>query len=206
MPDHKLKQRNSFNLFLNEHFNWLVMVGVLFVFIFAYLFFIGPKLEITKSAIKDNIEAQQKLFSEQEKKLRDLKTIQEVYSEILPADLARFDGVLPNQYLKETLFGELEEIIVDRGFLLNSVVLSSDMEAPADPNSIGLPEMGTPDTSRVGTITANVSIGAIDYNGFKQLLTSLEANSRLFDIENVNFSHESETADFEISTYYYKSL
>lgn len=206
MPDNKLKQRNSFNLFLNEHFNWLVMAGMIFIFIFAYLFFIGPKLNITKSAIKDNIEAQQKLLLEQEKKLRDLKTMQEVYSEILPADLARFNGVLPNQYLKEALFGELEEIIVDRGFLLSSIVLSSDMAAPADPNSIGLPEMGTADTSRVGVITANVSVSAIDYAGFKQLLATLEANSRLFDIKNVTFSHEAETADFEISTYYYKSL
>ena len=87
MPDNKLKQRNSFNLFLNEHFNWLVMAGMIFIFIFAYLFFIGPKLNITKSAIKDNMEAQQKLLLEQEKKLRDLKTMQEVYSEILRADL-----------------------------------------------------------------------------------------------------------------------
>ncbi len=206
MPDNKLKQRNSFNLFLNEHFSWLLMVGVLFVFVIAYVFFIGPKLQMTKAAIKDNIEAQQRLFAEQEKKLRDLKTIQEVYAAILPADLARFNGVLPNEYLKETLFGEIEEIIIDRGFLLKSIVLTSDMGTASSPTEIGLPEMGSPDTSRVGTVSANVSIGAIDYAGFKQLLTSLEANARLFDIKNVNFSQSAETAEFQIVTYYYKSL
>ncbi len=208
MPDNKLKQRNSLNLFLNEHFNWLVMAGVLFIFIFAFLFFIGPKLQITKAAIKDNIEAQQRLYAEQEKKLRDLKTMQQVYDEILPADLARFDGVLPDQYIKETLFGELEEIIVSRGFLLKTVVLSSDMEKKSvGNNEIGLPDIGSNDkTGPVGTVTATISIGAVDYNGLKQLLIALEANSRLFDIKNVSFSQDAETADLEIVTYYFKSL
>lgn len=206
MSDHRLKQRNSFNLFLNEHFSWLLFVGMLLVFVIAYFFFIGPKLQTTKVIIKDNIEAQERLYLEQEKKLRDLKTIQEVYSEILPADLARFDGVLPDKYLKETLFGEIEEIIIDRGFLLKSIVLTADV-GMINSNDTGMPEMGgSLETGRVGTVGADIAIGAIDYAGYKQLLTSLEANARLFDIKYVNFSESAETAEFQIVTYYFKSL
>lgn len=204
MPSNKLQYKNELNLFLNEYFNVIVLVGMIFIFLFAYLFFLGPKFKLTTAAIMDNVEAQKRLHAEQVKKLRDLETIKRLHDDIAPADLARFNSVLPNRYIKEALFGELEEIIVQQGFLIQSVDIQADKDA-SSPNLAGMPDMGSGgDGGRVGQIRITISVGAIDYAGFKQLLRTLEANSRLFDIDSVDFSEGGNSATLELITYYYK--
>lgn len=204
MPDNKLQQKNSLNIFLNERFNLLVILGVVLIFVFGYFLFIGPKLKLTVETISDNVETQKRLYSEQQKKLNDLKIMQATYDKITPEDLERFNGVLPNVYLEETLFGELEEIITQRGFLIESVTIESNPEA-ANSN---LPAMGgsVEALEGVGEITVRVSISAINYSGLKQLLTALEVNSRLFDIKEVTFSDNENSAQLELITYYYQPL
>lgn len=206
MPTKKLQKNNNINIFLNDYFNIFIFVGLVFVFGFSYFLFIKPKLELTKSAIQDNIEIQKKLFVEQEKKLRDLKTMKEVYDEISPTDLKKFEGILPSNYVKEVLFGELEEIIIKQGFLINSVSIEADdtEDNAAGGNATNMPEMGGGGlSSNIGMIKLSVSVGAVDYNGFKQLLKVIETNSRLFDLDTVSFGGD-ESTQLELITYYYK--
>ncbi len=204
MPSNKLQHKNELNLFLNEYFNVIVLIGMIIVFAFSYFFFLGPKFKLTTAAIMENVEAQKRLQAEQVKKLRDLETIKRLHEDISPADLARFNSVLPNRYIKEALFGEIEEIIVQQGFLIQSVDIKADKDA-SGPSPTGIPEMGSGgDGSSVGQIRITISVGAIDYVGFKQLLRTLEANSRLFDIDSVDFSEGGNSVTLELITYYYK--
>jgi len=201
------KQKNNLNLFLNDYFNLLVLIGLVIVLTLVYFLIISPKLKTSVAIMQDSIESQKKLYVEQERKLRDLKTVKRIYEEIVPADLTKFNYILPDSYVKERLFGELEEIITRQGFLLSSISLTSDQQ---EPGVIPLPEMGSDngeDTlSNVGQISISLEIGAIDYAGLKQLLRNLEANSRLFDIQSLTFSHGDNTAQLEMITYYYKPL
>ncbi len=198
-----LQDKNSLNIVLNEYFNLLTLLVLLVVFALAYFLFIGPKFELTKTAIRENIESQKKLYAEQERKLRDLKTVKEVFDNISPADLKKFNNVLPDNYIKEQLFGELEEIVVKDGFLISTMTVTSDETVDADGNP--MPAAGAPtDNEKIGKVTVSVSIGAINYQGLKTLLKTFEANSRLFDIESVNFSESGNSAQLEFVTYYYK--
>jgi hypothetical protein len=206
----KNNQQNKYpiSLFLNEYFNVLVIGFIIIIFALAYFLLIGPKFKSTTTVIKENIETQKKLYAEQEKKLKDLKTIKSIYEKISPADLNKFNGVLPDYYIKEQLFGELEEIIVDSGFLIGSVSITSDEvieEGGEAAPTIGSNAGGIAG-ERVGKITVSVTIAAIDYSGFKNMLKTFEANSRLFDIENVSFSEAGNSAQLELVTYYYKPL
>lgn len=204
MPKNKLQQKNEINLFLNEYFNVVVLIVMVFIFIFSYLFFLGPKFKLTTAAIMENVEAQKRLQAEQVKKLRDLEKMKSLYEEISAADLSRFNSVLPNHYIKEALFGELEEIIIQQGFLIQSVDIKADKE-DVGADAVVMPDMG-PDgnASAVGEIRITLSVGAINYSGFKQLLRTLETNSRLFDIDSVDFSEGENSATLELVTYYYK--
>ncbi|MFA6514568.1 MAG: hypothetical protein WCT50_04770 [Patescibacteria group bacterium] len=215
MIKNNIQNKNSLNLFLNEYFNVLVVLLLVIIFTLAYFLLIGPKFSATVTVIKENIEMQKKIYAEQEKKFADLKIIKDVYDQISLADLSKFNGILPQAYVKEQLFGELEEIIVNSGFLINSVAISSD-EVASDNNGEAMPPVeteiptiGSASASageRVGKIMITVSVGAIDYSGFKSLLRTIEANSRLFDVESVNFSEGGNSADLQLVTYYYKSL
>lgn len=200
-----LQNKNSLNIFLNEYFNLLILLVLVVVFALAYVLFIGPKFQLTTTTIKENIEGQKRLYAEQEKKLRDLKTVKTVFDNISPADLKKFNGVLPDKYIKEQLFGELEEIVVKNGYLISSMNVTGDDEV--DPSGKEMPAAGVPtDTGRVGKVTVTVTIGAIDYQGFKTLLKTFEMNSRLFDIESVSFSQSGNSAQLEFVTYYYKPV
>jgi hypothetical protein len=199
-----LQDKNSLNLVLNEYFNLLTLLILLVVFALAYFLFIGPKYQSTSATIRENIESQKKLYAEQEKKLRDLKTVKDVFDNISPADIKKFNGVLPDNYIKEQLFGELEEIVVKNGFMVSTVSVSSDDQVDASGNA--MPTAGAPaGDEKIGKVTVTVSIGAINYQGLKTLLKTFEANSRLFDIESVSFSEAGNSAQLEFVTYYYKT-
>src|SRR5680860_456374 len=71
-----LQNKNSLNLFLNQYFNLFTLLLLLIIFAFAYFLIIGPKFQSTTTTIKDNIVGQKRLYTEQEKKLRDLKTFE----------------------------------------------------------------------------------------------------------------------------------
>ncbi len=197
MATHDLKNKNSQNLFLNNYFN-IILVGVVIVVLaLAYFIIIKPKYDATISSINVTIQQQKRLYTEQQKKLNNLKTIADLYKKIPTADLNKFNGVLPDDYVRERLYGELEEIIASNGFILNSV--SIEQSPVADPNN-----PAPVDNNKLGTVNLQLSISAIDYSGFKNLLRLLEANLRIFDITKLSFSPGGNAANLEMTTYYYK--
>ncbi|MFA5131439.1 MAG: hypothetical protein WC467_03355 [Patescibacteria group bacterium] len=197
MATNDLKNKNSQNLFLNNYFN-IMMVGVVIVVLaIAYFIIIKPKYDATMASINITIQQQKRLYTEQLKKLNNLKTIADLYKKISPTDLNKFNGVLPDDYVRERLYGELEEIVATNGFILNSV--SIEQEPAIDPNNPAPVENG-----KLGKVNLQLSISAIDYAGFKNLLRLFESNLRIFDITRLSFSPGGNTASLEMTTYYYK--
>jgi len=191
------KNQNGLNLFLNNYFNIIMVLVVIIVFIVSYIVVIKPKYDATMTAIESNNAQQQQLFDEQQKKLNNLKTISDLYNKIPATDLKKFNGVLPDVYVKEKLFGELDEIITKNGFLLNSIDIAKDAAAnPGEPVKEVSPN--------VGSIKITLSLSAVNYSGFKNLIKLLENNLRLFDITEVSFSPSSNSTTFTLTTYYFK--
>lgn len=199
------RNKNSVNLFLNSYFNIIIVFIVIIVLAVSYFVVIKPKYDKAMMSIKLNIEQQQKLYADQQKKLKSLQLIAELYKKIPAADIKKFNGVLPDNYIKERLFGELEEIISQNGFILNSVAIKEDEEkkSGAAGNNVAA-EAAAGTLAKVGTINLELSISAINYTGFKNLLRLLENNLRLFDITAVSFSPGGNAATITLATYYYQ--
>jgi len=199
------KNQNSTNLFLNDYFNIITVLVVIFVLAISYFVIIRPKYNETMDSIKATLEQQQKLYNRQQIKLNNLQAVAELYKKIPAADLKKFNSVLPNNYIKERLFGEFEEIITQNGFILTSVKIMEDKDVNNQSASTAESEVAASATSgNVGTINLELSITAIDYAGLKNLLRTLENNLRLFDITKVSFSPDGNSATLILSTYYYK--
>lgn len=192
MLSRQQKNQNDINLFLNNYFNVLMMAAVILILAVAYFIFLKPKFDRTMMAIQSNIEQQQQLYVSQQRKLNSLKMIASLYKQIDPNDLDHFNQVLPDEYVREQLYGELEEIVSESGFSLNSIRISNtDKEDSLN-------------TSRAKEIQVEVSLSTIDYRGLKSMLRIFENNLRLFDITELDFSPSGNTADLVLTTYYYK--
>jgi hypothetical protein len=183
------KTQNSFNFFLNTYFNVILSFIVVLALTSAYIMLIRPKYQETMMAISFNLEQQQRLLVEQQKKLNNLKAVADLYDKVPAADLNKFNEVLPDSYVKERLFGELEEIISQNGFVVNSIQLAESSEE---------------DAGSRGEIEINLSLSAIDYPGLKRTLRLLETNLRLFDVKQVDFSPGDNSVNLILITYYYK--
>jgi len=205
MVNRNVKNQNSLNIFLNQYFNILILFVIVVALVFSYLIILKPKFDQTLGAIQENILNQQKLYAEQKNKLADLKLISEVYGKISPEELQKFNSALPNQYVQERLYGEIEEIIVSSGFIVDSIRLASKEEkanlSKEDEALLSL----VPKSDKIGQVPVEISLSAIDYTGFKNLLRLIENNLRLFDIVDVNFSNAENKLSLKLITYYYKN-
>ncbi|MFA5154956.1 MAG: hypothetical protein WC453_00830 [Patescibacteria group bacterium] len=190
------KNKNALNLFLREYAPALMAAVLVVCLLLSYILLLAPKFAAAKAGIRANLESEQKLYLNSLRKLAVYRAIDQVYQQINPNDLQRFNGVLPDDYVPERLFGEVEEMAAQGGWLISSLTIS---EPKADETPPGVVRPG------LGRYNLELSIASIDYSGLKKLLKIFENNLRLFDVTEVNFSPSEATADIILTTYYYQA-
>lgn len=213
MANRSTKNRDTLSLIWDKYFQ-VFLAGVLILsLILAYFLILGPKFQATQSALQANIDEQQSIYSGQQKKLANLKALVDLYKKIDMADLQKFNAVLPDKYIPERLYGELEEIVSRGGWLVTSVRIMDPEDAAKQVKATAVDEEGNSlpaaiqptEDARLGTINFEVNVSAIDYAGLKSLLRLLEKNLRLIDVQSVGFNPDGNSATLELTTYYYKS-
>lgn len=211
MPPLKPKEKKSnaklINL-LNDNFNIAIVFIVILFLAVAYILVIKPKYDATLISIKDNINQQEQFYASQKQRLVDLKTVADLYAKLTEDDIEKVHAILPEDYAKEKLFGQLEDIINQQGVLLSSVTLSKDLEEGETDQKAATAQKASgftiPNGDKVGIVRAELVIAAIDYNTLKNLLPLLESHVQLLDIESIDFDPEGESASLSVLTYYYK--
>jgi len=201
------KNKNSVNLFLNEYFRIIIVASLVLFLALAYFIVLGPRFSIVREAIRTNIESEKNLYANNLRKLESYRAINEVYKKMNPEDLRRFNTVLPDAYVPERLFGEIEEIVSRGGWLVGGLKIMESGEASggtegaalATSSLFALPE-------NVGQYSLELKVTAIDYADFQNLLRILENNLRLFDITSVEFLPSNASVNIIMTTYYYKRV
>jgi len=196
-----LAKKNLINTFLNTYFNLFVIIFVSFLMFASYLFILQPKIEKTTSAISENISSQQKLLQAQKTKLANLKKAIASYDSIDKVDSERINRILPDDYNKELLYGEIEELITRNGFVPSSISLNKEGEGAEVKGAA--PTEAAKISDKIGVINISLGIASVDYAGLKNLLNILENNLRLLDVKQVSLSG-GQAGSLEFSTYYYK--
>lgn len=199
-----LAQKNKRNTLLNRYFNLGVIVLAIFLLLLAYILILRPKTDEVVLSAQETISSQQRLFQAEQTRLDRLTAAVEAYNQINPVDIERVDNILPSDYDKEALFGEVEELINNQGFILTSLVIKKDTDKVEDVSATEeevpiLPEV----SENIGTISLQLEIAAIDYAGLKNLLISLEKNLKFLEVANISLSGDY-AASLTLVTYYYK--
>ncbi len=200
------KNHNNLNTFLNDYFN-LVVVFIVIVFLVAsYFVLIKPKFEATLVSIRDNISQQEQFYQNQRQKLADLQAAAALYHKVDDIDINKVNTILPDEYAKEKIFGELEDVLIQQGLMLNSIKLTKgDESADGEPMAAkDIRILDIPNADRVGVIEVEMGISATDYAALKNLLPILESNLQLIDVQSLNFSPADKTANIIFYTYYFK--
>lgn len=199
-----LAKKNKINTLLNRYFNLGVIVLAIFLLLLAYILVLRPKADEVVLSAQETIYSQQRLLQAEQARLDRLTAAVEAYSQINPVDIERVNNILPSDYDKEALFGEVEELINNQGFILTSLVIKKDTDKVEDASVTEeeapiLPEI----SENIGTIYLQLEVAAIDYAGLKNLLISLEKNLKFLEVANVSLSGD-DTASLTLVTYYYK--
>lgn len=203
----KKNSQNDLNIFLNANFNLLVVFIVVICLAVAYFLAIRPKFEITLVAIRDSIAQQEQFYQGQRQKLADLKAAADLYRQIDDGDIARINAVLPNEYAKEKLFGELEDILLQKGLILSSMNLTKLGEGGGGAEPLAAKDqniLSIPNAAHVGVIQAEMSLISTDYAALKNLLPLIEGHLQLIDIQSLAFNPSEKTAQITFYTYYFK--
>ena len=199
-----------FNLFVNKYFNIIVLAVVLLVFIFGFSFVLKPKYSKISGVIEESKRIKTERKESLQKNINTLTRYNKSYEEISSENLNKINTILPEKYASEKLFTDLEHFFVRKGYSLNSINIKDDAKlTDASATRSRRTETKLPveqaienNSAEVGSMTISLSFQGVNYKSLKNLLALIENNLRLMDVEKISFSHESETLDLDVKTYY----
>lgn len=203
MVNDNLAKKNYVNNLLNTYFNLFVVIFVSFLLFISYFLLLKPKVTETTNSISENISSHERLLQAEKTKLANLQEAVRAYQNINKDDLTRVNSILPDEYDKEALYGEIEEIIKQNGFIPTSIALAKEGETKEGNAQSNNPAPAANSNSHIGAINISLSIASIDYAGMKNLLNVLQNNLRLLDVKELSLS-DGGAATLEMTTYYYK--
>lgn len=187
--------------FLEKYFIILNIFLIFLIISLSYLLLIKPKIDLTIAGIKENISVQQNALNIQRKKLVDMEAALDFFRDLKDEDIDKVLSVLPNKYPKEKLFGEIEDVIIQHGFILSN--LSLNVIEDVDTESLPAEISALPSVDKLGIIEIDMSVGGVNYNNLKQFLNILERNLPLLDILNLDFSPGGDSVGLKLRTYYF---
>ncbi len=188
--------------FLESYFLVLNILLIFIILAVSYFALIKPKIDLTIAGIKESISTQQNALNIQRKKLADMELALETFRNLSEEDVNKVLSVLPNKYPKEKLFGELEDVIIQHGFMLSDLSLNLVEAVPLESLP---PEINSlPIVDKLGIIEIDMSVSGVNYSNLKQFLSILERNLPLLDILNLDFSPGGDTIGLKLRTYYFK--
>lgn len=192
------KQPNKLQIilveFLKKYFTTLLFVILAIFFLLAYYLVLVPRFQQAAQKIQVNSSEEEKKYILTVQKLTDLRSLDRAYKQVDPALIAKVNEFLPDEYIQEQLFLELEQVIIKNGYAVNSISIQKELGESND----GLDK-------RIGRVKVQVSISAIDYLDLKKLLAIMENNVRLMDIQKLTFSPSGQSAEFDFYTYFLKT-
>lgn len=195
------------NIFLMRYFRLIIIAVCILLIAASYLYLIKPKyskISEIETKSKENNEA---IRNDLASYYLQLEKYSQSYEKIDQEIVDKINIMLPENSKSEELLSQIEDIVRNRALSLSSIEIevdetkssASNIKAGANKDAKGsLP-------ANVGIMKIKLEVLGVNYEKLKNLLSSLENNLRLMDIENLEFSPTDRKASFEISTYYYKN-
>lgn len=198
---HLIKRINGL---LISYFKLSVVILFLLILLLGYFLVIMPKYNRISKEFNDAEDAQLSKQKNIEQYLGQLDQLNQTYNNISTDDLKKIEILLPSAPQTEQLMAEMQKIADDNGLIMPSLAV-----VPDDKNYLLKPPTLTSTATDVtkmslGKVEISMNLLGLDYKGLKNLLSILEKNLRLMDINRLSWSPDSDSVSLDITTYYLK--
>ncbi|MDD5043121.1 MAG: hypothetical protein PHD51_00420 [Patescibacteria group bacterium] len=191
MENQRPQKLSPFKLFLLQYFKIITPLVAILILVLGLFFILKPKYNEVKISGALNLEAKQEELAAKKLYLEQLISLRENYGSISEDDIAKIRGILPLEEDIPGLMAQFEKIVQGSGFNLSSLNIS--------PAKNLFKNKGDEDVKKL-LVVATIAGG--DYSKFKDMLSVVESNLRLFDVRSINFTSGSDLYTLNISTYY----
>lgn len=188
-------KENNFTSLIAKYFGVFTILCFLAILALGLFLFILPKynnilLEIASKSSQANMDYR----LEKARELDELKNLLFQYEKIKKADVDKVNKLLPSNVSEEKILSRIEAIVVNNGFSLKSIgVIMDDSAVEGDASG------------EIGKMKVSVSIGGVNYQGLKRILSVFENDISMFDVDSLSFSPESSGLELVAHTYYLKN-
>ena len=191
-------------LLLFRYSRFLTIVILLFIFSLSYFFLVKPKYIKMKNTSKELVEIKSDELQKLEIYLKQLKVFNESFKVVSNFDKEKINKIIPSENDYEDLVIDIEDIINDRGLVLNSVTIKSEeQETSSSRSRVSSKTVNISNLPRgVKAITLTLGISETNYITMKALLSDFEKKLRLMDVSSVSYTDDSEV-NLVLSAYYY---
>ncbi|PIT93689.1 hypothetical protein COU00_03005 [Candidatus Falkowbacteria bacterium CG10_big_fil_rev_8_21_14_0_10_43_11] len=205
------ERSNPIIIVVRRYFYYLVFLEIIIVFVLGYFFVLKPKISrVFKSqteiaAVKREEQAK---LAEYEKKISELRSIKEQYAGLSGEDVKKIEEMLPDKIGERELAMQINKIVADNGLLLEAVNFDAKGKISAGQSAARRPagtDNGAPpeaSSQKIGEVTLGLDIGGVSYPALKSLLSGLENNLRLIDVQSVKFNPADDKAELIVKSYY----
>ena len=184
----------------------------LLILILGYLFMIRPQMQSIFDVQKQTEEIKQevkKKIAIYDSQINDLEVLLSAYEKISSSEKQAVEQILPdNQELKE-LFSQVTIIVEGSGLLLDSIEVFQEEETSGSSSESSRRKKTTEiieeDNTGIQKISIRININGISYPALKNLLASLQNNSRIINIQNIDFDPQDRKAEITLQAYYFKN-
>jgi hypothetical protein len=191
----------QFNRFLEKYFNWIVAGIAAIIFVSGFFILLIPKYEQTIKYF-DVFNNQQTLdVADLQNQIDKTEKLIASYNKISQDDIDKIAAIAPPAENKEEIFSEINYLASSNQLILGSVSLSSS-SGYQDQGLLPITGADSAIASGIQTVSINLSLSGVSYEGLKSFLSVLENNLRLMDVVNLNFDPHGETVSLSINAYY----
>ncbi len=205
----KDEKASFFKLLFQKYFYYILILQVVIIALAGYWFFLSDKISaISNYDVKVAMENQkiQAEISKYQKKINELDELKESYSRISNADISKINRILPDSKQEEELFVQIEKAVDASGILLDYIFIEEEEEETVRQRSKRSANQDSQETKKDSSASKEVklrfAVSRVGYQSLKSLLTAMENNLRIIDIEEIDYSPEEGSAEFLIKSYY----
>jgi len=184
----------------------------LLILILGYLFMIRPQMQSIFNVQKQTEEIKQevkKKISVYNDQINDLKTLLSAYEKISFSEKQAVEQILPDEQELKELFSQITIIVESGGLLLDSIEVFQEEEVSESGSEIfrrkKTTEIIEEDNTGIQKISVRINVNGISYPALKNLLANLQNNSRIINVQNIDFDPQDRKAEITLQTYYFKN-
>ncbi|MEK7067563.1 MAG: hypothetical protein AAB956_01030 [Patescibacteria group bacterium] len=161
----------------------------------------------SQAKINAQDETKQAAITNLDAKIKELTQIKNSYLNLSAADIDRIKQMLPAKSEERDLITQINKIVAANGMLLKEINLEDSRTGKAASKGRGIisnAEEGAPNaiSAKAEEAAVSLEVGGVSYPALKSLLTGLETNLRLIDVDAIKYSPRDESAILVIKAYY----